>query len=591
MTFLNTRLSLLAALCVAALLLGSGMAAAQVDVTIQVNDNRQQGASTNGNPLLYAPDPVRLGSSISHWDNRATPNLLMEPAINSDLDPLGLDLTDEQMKDIGWTLSADVPGGGSGSTFNIFPADNGFFDPRPFPGAPGNPATTLGEARQNLFIAVLGQWAGTLESSVDIDVIVLWTPLFCDPNAGATLAAAGTTFIFNDASLPFPDTWYHAALTEALVNVDVTGSPTEGGGDLVVFMNSDIDEGCLGEGTGYYYGLDGNDPANQIDIAPVILHEAAHGLGFANFVNETTGESPQGLPGIYDWFTNDIDQARVWAQMTPAERRQSAVNFGRVEWVGANAAAGAQTLLDFGVPEISVNAPADIAGNYDVGTASFGPAIPDAGLNGTLACYNDSIPDASPFNACSPATNPGELDGKIALIDRGTCGFTTKVKNAQDAGAIAAVIVNNAGNTPLGLGGSDDSITIPAVSVGRTVGNEMRAAACGDDVAFIGNTGRFQATAFFSTDGVEYEQAKRVGMTRDTTYFWFFGEENVELVVKALDGCSVNDNYWIFASGLTNVEVVLTITDTQTGAAWQAVNPLDQPFQPIQDTSAFGTCP
>lgn len=574
-------------------LLVAAAAGAQVNVTIDVNDARQQGASSNGNPLLYSPDPVSSGSSLSHWDNRAFPNLLMEPSINADLAPGELDITDEQMKDIGWTLTADVMNG-QGATFNIFPLDPpgvGFDDPRAFPGAPGNPATTLGEARVNLFLAVLSAWAETLETPVDIDVLVTWQPQFCSPGAGAVLAAAGTTFIFFDDSLPFPNTWYHAALTEALAGFDVTGPPAEGGGDLIVFMNSDIDEGCLGEGTGYYYGLDGNDPQNQIDIAPVVLHEVGHGLGFANFTNETTGALINEMPGIYDHFTFDIDQAMTWAQMNNAQRAASAINFGRVEWNGANAAAGAQALLDFGVPEITVNSPAEIGGTFDVGTASFGGPIPDGGLQGELACFKDQVLDASPFNGCTPATNPGELAGKIALIDRGACAFTTKVKNAQDAGAVAAVIVNNAGNTPPGMGGADDSITIPAVSVGRTVGNQMRAAACGDDVTFVGGSGRFQITGSFSTDGVDFELAHPVGMTRDTSYFYFFGEENVELVVKVLDGCPVTDAFWVFAAGLTNVEVNMSVVDTQTGLAKVYTNPLDMPFAPIQDTEAFATCP
>ena len=48
-------------------------AVAQVTGSIDVNDERQQGASVGGNPLLFTPDPVRLGSSVSHWDDRAFP--------------------------------------------------------------------------------------------------------------------------------------------------------------------------------------------------------------------------------------------------------------------------------------------------------------------------------------------------------------------------------------------------------------------------------------------------------------------------------------------------------------------------------------
>jgi hypothetical protein len=58
------------------------------------------------------------------------------------------------------------------------------------------------------------------------------------------------------------------------------------------------------------------------------------------------------------------------------------------------------------------------------------------------------------------------VNGKIALIDRGICGFTLKVKNAQNAGAIGVIIADNvAGSPPTGLGGSDPTITIPSVRI------------------------------------------------------------------------------------------------------------------------------
>ena len=62
------------------------------------------------------------------------------------------------------------------------------------------------------------------------------------------------------------------------------------------------------------------------------------------------------------------------------------------------------------------------------------------------------------------------------------------------------------------------------------------------------------------------------------------------MVVKAVTGCSLNSRYWVFAGGLTNVSVVTTVTDTQTGSVKTYSNPQGAPFQPIQDTGAF-SCP
>jgi hypothetical protein len=79
-------------------------------------------------------------------------------------------------------------------------------------------------------------------------------------------------------------------------------------------------------------------------------------------------------------------------------------------------------------------------------------------------------------------------------------------------------------------------------------------------------------------------------LTSDTGSFWFFSPTNVETVVKVLDGCGVDSSFWVFAGGLTNVDVVMTVTDTQTGAVRTYTNPQGSAFLPIQDTAAFAAC-
>lgn len=79
--------------------------------------------NATGRVELFTPNPVQLGSSVSHWNARSSPNLLMEPAINTGL-PLTLDLTRQQMRDIGWyrdttgdlvrdTITGVLPSGGT----------------------------------------------------------------------------------------------------------------------------------------------------------------------------------------------------------------------------------------------------------------------------------------------------------------------------------------------------------------------------------------------------------------------------------------------------------------------------------------------
>ncbi len=105
------------------------------------------------------------------------------------------------------------------------------------------------------------------------------------------------------------------------------------------------------------------------------------------------------------------------------------------------------------------------------------------------------------------------------------------------------------------------------------------------------NNNRFQVRATFETGAGDSGQAQVVELTPDTGYLWFFNSSNVEAVVKVLNACAFNNRFWVFAGGLTDVEVVLTVADSQTGTVKTYTNPQGQPFQPIQDTSAFATCP
>lgn len=77
------------------------------------------------------------------------------------------------------------------------------------------------------------------------------------------------------------------------------------------------------------------------------------------------------------------------------------------------------------------------------------------------------------------------------------------------------------------------------------------------------------------------------GLTADTGTFWFFTPNNVELVVKVLNGCAINGHRWVFAAGLTAVAVDLTVTEVDTGREHTYRNPVHTPFRPIQDTLAF----
>jgi len=111
------------------------------------------------------------------------------------------------------------------------------------------------------------------------------------------------------------------------------------------------------------------------------------------------------------------------------------------------------------------------------------------------------------------------------------------------------------------------------------------------DTSLCLRNGRFKVEAVWRDFEDNTGPAHVVRLTDETGYLWFFAETNVEVVVKILDACSFTDTFWVFAGGLTSVDVDLTITDMQTGFTKVYSNDLGVPFSPIQDTSAIPTCP
>jgi hypothetical protein len=112
-----------------------------------------------------------------------------------------------------------------------------------------------------------------------------------------------------------------------------------------------------------------------------------------------------------------------------------------------------------------------------------------------------------------------------------------------------------------------------------------------DDTTLCLSNGRFKVKATFDAGGGNSGNAHAVGLTSDTGYLWFFQASNVEAVIKVINGCGLNSNFWVFAGGLTNVNVVIKVTDTKNQTVMTYTNPANTTFKPIQDTSAFATCP
>jgi extracellular elastinolytic metalloproteinase len=105
--------------------------------------------------------------------------------------------------------------------------------------------------------------------------------------------------------------------------------------------------------------------------------------------------------------------------------------------------------------------------------ADFGPDLTPTGITSTIQLVNDGTAPTS--DGCQ-ALGGGSLTGLIALLDRGNCDFTVKVKNAQVAGAVAVIVANNINaDSVLVMGGRDRTITIPAVLISQNSGTTLKA--------------------------------------------------------------------------------------------------------------------
>lgn len=151
-------------------------------------------------------------------------------------------------------------------------------------------------------------------------------------------------------------------------------------------------------------------------------------------------------------------------------------------------------------------------------------------------------------------------------------------------------------------GGAYETIgTSPPIDVqvrgtmGIEIDQTVQTNACikSDTVLCISNNagdGRFQLTVDFNhaggPSGLGQASIGTLGVTHGGT-FWFFGQDNPEVLVKVLNGCGLNNKFWVFATAGTNVGFNLHVLDTQTQATRTYSNPDNVAAVPVQDTSAL----
>ena len=104
--------------------------------------------------------------------------------------------------------------------------------------------------------------------------------------------------------------------------------------------------------------------------------------------------------------------------------------------------------------------------------------------------------------------------------------------------------------------------------------------------------GRFEIEAFWSDFAESSDAAVAVPLTDASGLFWFFDDAAIELAVKMVDACGVDgfDNFWVYATGLTNLDVTVAVTDTSTLERRIFHSELGEPFGPFADVARFQAC-
>ena len=126
-------------------------------------------------------------------------------------------------------------------------------------------------------------------------------------------------------------------------------------------------------------------------------------------------------------------------------------------------------------------------------------------------------------------------------------------------------------------------------------GGEIRGQLTGcfesDTVLCLAND-RFAVTVDWQTEqgGGGAGVGHAVRETDNTGMFWFFEPSNLELMIKVLEGCPVNDHFWVFFAGLTNVGFEVRVTDTVAGETNVYTNEDGTTALPVLDNVAFETC-
>jgi hypothetical protein len=174
--------------------------------------------------------------------------------------------------------------------------------------------------------------------------------------------------------------------------------------------------------------------------------------------------------------------------------------------------------------------------------------------------------DGSPFQDVLPLSPAGSTSAAVTGLAPATgYGFRVRAENAAGDSAYTAEADAATDTTP---------------------------GTCVADANTLCLGGRFKVTVSWVTSSMNgVGTSVPLAANPSSGLFYFFSSDNIEMLIKVINGCALSNTYWVFFAATTNVQFTVTVIDVTTGKTKVYFNPLNQAAAPVQDTNAFATCP
>lgn len=342
-------------------------------------------------------------------------------------------------------------------------------------------------------------------------------------------------------------------------------------------------------------GSDGNIWFTQQCIGPISTCPA--GIGrltpsgeFAEFA--VSGESITRGPDGALWFTRGDAIGRI---TTEGAFLEFPIPGGRGPRDIATGPDGNLWFTEYSGNRIGRLTPAGVLTEFPIPRPMSQPAAIAAGPDGHLWFTEEQSGYLGRISTQGVITEFAATEGPLRGIAAGSDGnvwFTSPARNSigrmTPFGQLTLFQIPTPSSFPLGItSGPDGNIWFTEVAAWQIGNVDLRGATCSmaQFAACLGN--RFEVAIEWRVPSQGTVGAgAALPLTADTAAFWFFSNNNIEVVVKVLDGRTVNGSFWVFYGALSDVEYTITVTDTQTGRVKTYFNPAGQ-LASIADTAAF----